>query len=255
MYHRNALKAQLYCSNTFEIKYSMICVETDEILRNLGILQISDSFLPTGMYSMSSGLEMLASIGAIPRKSLVEFISVQIAQQIGPCDCIILGCVMDAAAAGDAKRIAEIDQVASAIKTVRVAREASRSSGTQLLRVSERICSDKLLSEFAQLAANDSTPCMYPVAFGVCAHALKIDKVRAGLSLLYGFAVSMVGAALRLGLIHHFDGQEIIHELKLAIADASKYTDSSMSEIWQFAPQAEILQMKHEARDSKMFIT
>ena len=230
-------------------------MDTDEILRNLSVLQISDSFLPTGMYSMSSGLETLASKGPVSRKSLVEFISVQMTQQAGPCDCIVLGNVMDAALSEDIKRIAEADWTISAIKSVKSAREASRSSGKQLLRVAERICSDKVLSEFARLADNDSVPCMYPAAFGVCTHALKIGKTQSLLSFLYGFAVSMTGAALRLGLIHHFDGQEIIHELKPVMAGMIKYADSPMSEIWQFAPQAEILQMQHEARDSKMFIT
>ena len=35
--------------------------------------------------------------------------------------------------------------------------------------------------------------------------------------MLYGFTVGMVGAALRLGLIQHFEGQTIIHDLKPVI--------------------------------------
>ena len=40
--------------------------------------------------------------------------------------------------------------------------------------------------------------------------------------MLYGFTVSMVGALLRLGMLQHFDGQRIIHELKPYILDAVK---------------------------------
>ncbi len=73
---------------------------------------------------------------------------------------------------------------------------------------------------------------------------------------LYGFYVCFVGAALRLGLIHHFEGQKIIHNIKPIISQTIKeYSNKPLSEIWQFAPQMDIIQMSHEKMDSKMFIT
>jgi urease accessory protein len=74
--------------------------------------------------------------------------------------------------------------------------------------------------------------------------------------LLYGFTVGVVGAALRLGLIQHFEGQKIIHSIKPIISETiQEYSDKSISEMWQFAPQIDIIQMSHEKRNSKMFIT
>ena len=73
---------------------------------------------------------------------------------------------------------------------------------------------------------------------------------------LYGFIVMMTGAALRLGLIQHLEGQKIIHELKPVISQTVKeYSNKSLFEMWQFAPQIDIVQMSHEKMDSKMFIT
>jgi len=83
-----------------------------------------------------------------------------------------------------------------------------------------------------------------------------IPKNKAGLILLYGFTVSVIGAALRLGILQHFDGQEIIHELRpLILESVLKNIDRPVSNMWQFAPGLDILQMKHEMMSSKMFIT
>lgn len=47
---------------------------------------------------------------------------------------------------------------------------------------------------------------------------LDIPKHKAGLMLLYGFTVSM--AALRLGMLQHFEAQAIIHHLKPRIIES-----------------------------------
>ena len=41
---------------------------------------------------------------------------------------------------------------------------------------------------------------IYPVSFAIVSNSLNIPKHKAGLMLLYGFTVSMIGAALRLGM-------------------------------------------------------
>jgi urease accessory protein len=96
----------------------------------------------------------------------------------------------------------------------------------------------------------------YPVSFGLCANALGIDPQKAGLMFLYGFVVSVVGAASRMGITQHYQAQKIIHELKpLIIKTVGENIDRPIKDSWQFAPHLEILQMRHEKMDSKMFIT
>jgi urease accessory protein len=74
--------------------------------------------------------------------------------------------------------------------------------------------------------------------------------------LLYGFVVSVIGAALRLGILQHLDGQKIIHELKpFILVSVNENIGKPLSSIWQFAPAIDIIQMKHEQMDSRMFIT
>jgi urease accessory protein len=74
--------------------------------------------------------------------------------------------------------------------------------------------------------------------------------------MLYSFTASMMGASLRLGMLNHFDGQGIIHELKpLILETVNVNIDKSLIRIWQFAPEIDIIQAKHETASSKMFIT
>jgi urease accessory protein len=68
--------------------------------------------------------------------------------------------------------------------------------------------------------------------------------------------VSIVGAALRLGMLQHFDGQKVIDELKPAIVNViNANLNRPIAGIWQFAPSMDIMQISHERMNSKMFIT
>jgi urease accessory protein len=97
---------------------------------------------------------------------------------------------------------------------------------------------------------------VYPVAFAVACSSFDIPKENACTMMLYSFTVSIVGAALRLGLIQHFEGQKIIHDLKPVMLRAVRENiDKPIGSIWQFAPQIDLYQIDHEKMDSKMFIT
>ena len=66
----------------------------------------------------------------------------------------------------------------------------------------------------------------------------------------------MAGAALRLGIIHHYDAQKVIHESKPIISNTIiQNIERPLSGIWQFSPGSEIDQINHERMHSKIFIT
>jgi urease accessory protein len=74
--------------------------------------------------------------------------------------------------------------------------------------------------------------------------------------MLYSLSVSLVGAALRLGMVQHLEGQRIIHELKPSMLKTVKNNiDRPLTSMWQFVPDIDIIQIAHERMASKMFIT
>jgi urease accessory protein len=118
------------------------------------------------------------------------------------------------------------------------------------------ITDNELLNKYQEAIKNRQASGVYPVALAVASSTLNIPKRKAGLMMIYAFSVSIVGAALRLGMLQHFDGQKIIHELKPNILETvNNNIDRPLMSMWQFAPGIDIVQIAHERMASKMFIT
>jgi urease accessory protein UreF len=71
--------------------------------------------------------------------------------------------------------------------------------------------------------------------------------------MLYSYCASTTGSAIRMGTISHFEGQEILAALANDVN--SLVPSNRLDEVWQLNPLAEILQMRHEQDEFRMFIT
>lgn len=230
----------------------------NEINENLAMMQLSDSFFPTGLFATSNGLEFLFSKNRIKGvDDLKNMIKTNIIQQIGPSDCIALVNALENANENNFKKIIQTDEISFSMKSIKEIRNASVNSGTQLIKcVSVFVKENSILNQYQKAIKEKKVYGVFPVAFAICCNALKIKKEKSMTMLLYGFTASVVGAALRLGLIQHFESQEIIHDVKSTIFQTIKNNkDKSIFDMWQFTPQLDIVQMSHEKMDSKMFIT
>ena len=224
---------------------------------DLSMMQLSDSFFPTGMYSMSNGLEAIFYSGKkIKAEELRELVKTYLEYQIGPADCTALGNAYEHAARSDLLKLLEVDRVIFSMKLVQEIRDASIRSGTQLVRCIRSFSDNKILGQYDDAIRGGQAFGPYPVALAVAANAFLIPKEKAALVMLYSFSVSIVGAALRLGMLQHFDGQKVIDELKPTIVKVTKANINRPIEgMWQFAPSIDIIQISHERMNSKMFIT
>lgn len=221
------------------------------------VMHLSDSFFPTGLFATSNGLESMFLNRVITTPDqLYHFIETIINQQVGPSECIILSNAYDVARTREYDEIANIDKICYAVRPIKESREVSIRSGTQLAKCVKEFESNELLDWYLESINESKITGIYPVSFAVCCSILNISKKNTLSMFLHGFVVSVVGAALRLGMIQHYQGQKIIHCLKPLLADiVNDSMTKSVSDVWQFAPHIEIFQMKHEKTDSKMFIT
>lgn len=227
---------------------------------DIGLLQLSDSFFPTGMYTMSNGLEALfyGNRKAIANPmDLLDLLKVYIENQIGPADCTALGAAYEQIVNNNLTKLIEVDHIIFSMKLVEEIRNASSRSGTQLLRcVGSFVTDHSIMNEYLKAISAKRATGVFPVALAVSSHSLGIPRNKAALIMLYGFTVSMVGAALRLGVLQHFDGQMIIHQLRnTLVSTISSNIDRPLTGIWQFAPGIDLIQISHERMLSKMFIT
>jgi urease accessory protein len=219
-------------------------------------MQLSDSFFPTGMYTMSNGLETLFYQNKVKDATQLQMlIEYCIRMQVGVADCVALGNAMDAATAANIRSIIEIDQKLFSMKLVKEIREAYVRSGIQLLNCFNSFTKNNLLKRYRKAIISGKANGIYPVALGIASSISGISKYDAALILLYSFSISFVGAALRLGMIDHDQGQQIIHALKPTMLEAAKNVNKPLQSMWQFFPTLDIAQMMHERLENKMFVT
>lgn len=224
---------------------------------DISILQLSDSFFPTGLYATSSGLEALSQTKKLRSKDISQFITMQLQQVMGPSDCTAMGYAYESCKRNDIVELLHADESLYYMKLIEETRTASTRSGSQLLKcVSSFVKNKKMLKEYQIAISKGKATGVYAVSFGLVTSSLNIPKKKAGMMLLYGLAVSIVGAAMRLGIVQHIEGQRIIHDLgPIILQTVFENIDRQIVDMWQFAPSLDILQMKHEAMNSKMFIT
>jgi urease accessory protein len=224
---------------------------------DLSMLQLSDSFFPTGMYSMSSGLEAIFYSGKkMKAEELRDLLKTLLEYQIGPADCTALANAYEHASKFNLAKLIEVDRAIFSMKLIQEIRDASIRSGTQLIRCIRSFSENEILGQYEDSIRIGQAFGPYPVALAVAANAFSIPKRKAALMMLYSFSVSIVGAALRLGMLQHFDGQKVIDELKPTIANViNANINRPIAGIWQFAPSMDIMQISHERMNSKMFIT
>ena len=225
------------------------------------LMQLADSFFPSGMFGMSSGLESFVKYGKIiTSNDVLKFIKQQIKFQLVPCDCVILILAIYAAQSNDIPKIVDIDNRFNSMRLVREVRNASVRSGPQMLNcvmhMTDHNKKNKFAHKFMSKIESKETAGTYPVCLGIAANCLGIPKKSAIKMMLYSYSISIIGAAIRLGVIQHLNGQRILTQLSDDINTLSKsIKKKSINNIWQLTPLTDILQMNHEHDDYRMFIT
>jgi len=226
-------------------------------LSELTLMQLSDSFFPSGLYTMSNGLETIFDEKrASSEGDVYDFLEVTLEQQLGPADSVALSNAYDCAKSKDISGIIRCDDVLYSMKLIQESRAASCRAGSQMLKCIAAISSDNLLKSYSEKISKNDAPGTHPVVAGVCSFVMGIKKEQARQMMMYGFCVSITGAALRLGMIDHIQSQKILHKIKPKIQQTlEKFVDTKINDCWQFSPQYDLIQMTHENKFSKMFIT
>jgi len=227
------------------------------------IMQLSDSFFPSGMFSMSGGLESLYQHNIVTNGDQIrEFIIEQIEFQLIPCDCSVLSITMNAVKNNELSHILNIDNKFYSMKLTKDIRNSLVRSGKQVFNCLMYMINDsnhknQFLKQFKSKIEKNETPCTYPVAMGIYSQCLDISLQSAMKILLYSFCSSVISAAIRLGIIQHLDGQKILGLLAEPVNTfvTNKIKEKTPTDIWQLTPLTEIHQMYHEHNESRMFIT
>lgn len=217
------------------------------------LMQLADSFFPTGMFGLSGGMESFFKDGRVRNAGdVAQFVKYQLRYQVIPCDLAVMLEVMKAARRMDISRAVATDHAYYSIKLVREVRTASTRVGGQLLKTVVQVANDKFAKEFSKVVEDKKSPGTYPACLAVAADAMKIPAKSAMRMMLYSHCVSVVGSAVRLGIISHVEAQSTLTMLAREVVTAKP---GKGIDLWQLAPLTEIFQMQHELDESRMFIT
>ena len=224
---------------------------------NLSLMQLSDSFFPSGLYTMSNGLETFFDEKRVSSQNdISNLLEIILEQQLGPADSVALSNAYDCAKNDDVLGIIKCDNILNSMKLIQESRAASCRAGSQMIKCISAIFSNDLLKTYSEKISKNESPGTHPVVLGVCSFVMGIKKEQTKQMMMYGFCVSVTGAALRLGIIDHIQSQKILHEIKPKIQEIlEKFSNTKIDDCWQFSPKYDLIQMTHENKFSKMFIT
>ena len=219
-------------------------------------LQLTDSFFPSGGYTLSHGLESYAEANLLATESLVAITRDLLRFGVGPSDGVALALAWRAARQRDLDQIAEIDGRLTAVKLAREPRQASMRLGRQMLTLARDVFDDEVSAAYLVRVRAEDLPGNQAVAMGLLKSALGIPVWEAVAGELQAFATTCVGAALRMSLIDHRQAQRVLRDLApVVIASTDEAMDRTIEEIEGSTPGAEIMAMRHETAEIRLFVT
>ncbi len=222
--------------------------ETPVLLR---LLQEGDSFFPSGATSFSWGLETLCAEGAVRSETDVEaFVIAQLKHRWAPFDrAIITAAVL---AAGSVDRIADIDRRVEAQTLAAELRSGSRRHGNGLLAVHVKLGTDGASEYLALVREGKAFGHLLPMQ-GYLWSRRGIAAKQATILSAHLMLISLLSAAVRIGLIGNAGAQRILTAAHGHITALSDEPPPGLDEINAFMPQTEIASMRHEVAQTRIF--
>jgi urease accessory protein len=222
----------------------------------LNALQLSDTFFPTGLYTLSHGFESFVQAGLVSTAGVEALLHDYLENVLGPADGVALAHAHRATEERDLGRLLEIDRRLFAMKLVRETRESSRRVGKRILATAVTLAPDRPLLDYRSAVDGGDCPGNAAVALGAAAATLGIARREALLIELYTFSTSLLGAAMRLIRLDHMEAQQILARLKpLIVRVVRENMDKGLQEMRAFAPLIDVMGMVHERAHVRLFVS
>ena len=220
----------------------------------LTLLQLTDSFFPTGAFAHSFGLETYVQLGLVNAPETFEmFLRSTLHHSLRNGDAVAIGLTYKAT---EIEGVVDLDARLTAMKVARESREGSIKIGKQFLRNTAILERNEMLDEYAERVRSGRCAGHHAIAYGLVASAAKIDLFSAVLGYLHAHVVGQVSAAVRLIPLKPTDGQGIIDAIRPDLIDVARFAErAGMDDLGGFTPGLDIRGMQHERLYSRLFIS
>lgn len=224
--------------------------------QRLTLMQLADSFFPSGSFTLSHGMEAMVQRQQITSAPEVEeFLRLLLHNKVGSSDLVALVHAYRASVAQDLLEVYRADRRLFAQTVIQETREAQCKTGQALLMVAQSVWADAQLEDLQTAIEAELTPGCHPVIFAIVGRAGELDEGDVLLAYLHNFVTGLVGAAIRLGVLGHLGAQQLLHNLSpdlLTIATQAQITP--LSEMWSCTPAIDIAQMSHRQLQARQFV-
>ncbi|MDJ0519816.1 MAG: urease accessory UreF family protein [Trichodesmium sp. MO_231.B1] len=226
-----------------------------EIPEQLALMQLSDSFFPSGSFTFSHGLETLVQTGKIQsREEILYFLQILLRNKVGVSDVVALIHSYRGSKNGNIEAVREADRQLFIQTAIAKNRETQRQSGRALLMVANSTWQDERLQTLNQDAVRGKIHCLHPVIFGAITSVAGLKERDAVLAFLHGLVTNILGAAIRLGILGHIQTQQILLQLVPDIeAVWSTAVSMNLEQMWSCTPLIDIAQMQHPKLAQRLF--
>lgn len=223
----------------------------------VGMLQMGDSFYPTGSYAHSFGLEGLVQAGVVrDRATLREFLRLSVLPALQQAELPLSVHAWQALGTGDWESVGELCRMSAALKTAREARLAADNIGRQRAELLGGLRAHPLAADYLRRAAEGAWPFSPAVSAALEGRVLGAPLPAVLGGVCYATLASLLSAAMKLLRIGQNGAQTLLTEV---LAEAPVIIDAAMlvprEDIGWFNPWLDIAAARHETADARMFIS
>jgi urease accessory protein len=205
---------------------------------------------PVGGYSYSHGLEWTVENGKVrDAATLGAWIEDILGLGAGRTDAIFLAEAWRAVAAGDAKLLAEVAELAAAFAPSAERRLETMAQGTAFLVATSAVWPMPALE-----LLTGHTEVAYPVAVGASAAAHGLPLAATAQAFVQAFAANLVSAGVRLVPLGQTDGLRVIARLEPLIPGiVARALAAGLDDVGGAAIAADVASMRHETQYTRLF--
>jgi urease accessory protein len=257
-----------------------------------GMLQMADTFYPTGAYAHSFGLEGMIELGAVrDRETLREFLmgsalpalrQAELPVVIHAWGALGAGAEGDSVAAvedgvldrikringiegggggravelADWRKVGELCVLASALKSAKEARLAAENIGRQRVELAAKLHGHALAVEFMRRAEAAGWPHSPAIAAALEARVLGAPLDAALASVFYASIAGLLAAAMKLLRIGQNGCQTLLTEMMGRVPESiAAAKEVRVEQIGWFNPWLDIAAARHERAAARLFIS
>ena len=223
--------------------------------QQLTLMQLADSFFPSGSYTLSHGLESLVQSQTIATvEQLESFVRLLVCNKVGSTDLVAMTHAHRASTRNDIDTIVEADARLFAQTPIAKTRTTQRQSGRALLMVGSKTWPHYQLEKLEEMTASRQFNCLHPIVFAVVAQVAELGEENTRLAFMHGFVTGVLGAGIRLGVIGHLQAQQIRRAGSEDIAEVCEAAGlRSLEEMWSCTPLIDIAQMRQAKLSRRLF--